>query len=171
MRLGNGTTETNWPLRKTWTLQKSHASTLLSSRPMNRETFGEQILGLIVRSIENTYSAMYYYVCCANIIGPLLLVIYTITSEHHVANLLFGPYNWNPGENDTEYCSWDTPTAKVCKTHFYEKGLIYQVHAAGAEIYVSRIGIKTIISHFFLSYIFIRYNFYISAKPWRLVLE
>jgi GH18 family chitinase len=36
----------------------------------------------------------------------------------------------------TEHCSWDTPTAKVCKTHFYEQGLIHLVHAAGAEIYV-----------------------------------
>ncbi|KAL3796819.1 hypothetical protein ACHAWO_007047, partial [Cyclotella atomus] len=53
------------------------------------------------------------------------------------SNLLFGPYNWNPTENETEYCSWDTPTAKVCKTHFYEEGLIHLVHAAGAEIYPS----------------------------------
>ncbi|KAL3796132.1 hypothetical protein HJC23_000635 [Cyclotella cryptica] len=52
-------------------------------------------------------------------------------------NLLFGPYNWNPSPNETEYCSWDTPTEKVCKTHFYEEGLIHLVHAAGAEIYPS----------------------------------
>lgn len=52
-------------------------------------------------------------------------------------NLLFGPYNWNPAENETEYCSWDSATIKVCEAHLYEEGLIYQVHAAGAEIYPS----------------------------------
>jgi len=52
-------------------------------------------------------------------------------------NVLFGPHNWNPSENETEYCSWDTPTTKSCNTHHYEEGLIYRVHAAGAEIYPS----------------------------------
>ena len=52
-------------------------------------------------------------------------------------NLLFGPHNWNAPENDTEYCSWDTPTDRTCSTHFYEEGLIYRAHAAGAEIYPS----------------------------------
>jgi chitinase len=53
--------------------------------------------------------------------------------------VLFGPFNWNPPENETEvlYCSWDSPTNKACNTHSYEEGLIYQVHAAGAEIYPS----------------------------------
>jgi len=52
-------------------------------------------------------------------------------------NLLFGPYDWNPNLNSTEYCSWDNPTTKNCKAHKYEEGLIYQAHAAGAEIYPS----------------------------------
>ena len=64
MHLGNGTTETNWPLQKTWTLQKSHASTLHSSRLTNRAIFGERILGLIVRDIENIYSDMNNNMLC-----------------------------------------------------------------------------------------------------------
>jgi chitinase len=52
-------------------------------------------------------------------------------------NLLYGPFNWNPSENATEYCSWDVPNNKNCKAHNYEEGLIYQAHAAGAEIYPS----------------------------------
>mmetsp|Transcript_23079 Transcript_23079/g.46713 ORF Transcript_23079/g.46713 Transcript_23079/m.46713 type:complete len:1317 (+) Transcript_23079:171-4121(+) len=52
-------------------------------------------------------------------------------------NLLFGPYDWNPSSEAKQYCSWDTPTGKVCNFHFYEKGLIYLVHQAGAEIYPS----------------------------------
>ena len=52
-------------------------------------------------------------------------------------NLLFGPYNWNPAEGERQYCSWDTPTNKVCNGHFFEQGLIHLVQAAEAEIYPS----------------------------------
>jgi GH18 family chitinase len=52
-------------------------------------------------------------------------------------NLLFGPYNWNPGEGSKKYCSWDGPNMKACNHHNYEQGLIHLVHAAGAEIYPS----------------------------------
>ena len=52
-------------------------------------------------------------------------------------NLLFGPYDWNPGEGSKKYCSWDSATEKACNTHNYEQGLIHLVHAAGAEIYPS----------------------------------
>lgn len=48
-----------------------------------------------------------------------------------------GPFNWNPPENEPEYCSWDTPNTKTCKTHHYTDGLIHQAHAAGAQIYPS----------------------------------
>ena len=50
------------------------------------------------------------------------------------ANLLLGPYNWNPQEGSKEYCSWDAPNVKACNHHFYEEGLIYLVHDAGAEV-------------------------------------
>ncbi len=50
---------------------------------------------------------------------------------------MFGPFNWNPVENETEYCSWDSPTVRACNAHVYQEGLIHQVHAAGAEIYPS----------------------------------
>ena len=53
------------------------------------------------------------------------------------ANLLFGPYNWNPPEGSKEYCSWDAPNVKACNTHVYEEGLISLVHAAGATLYPS----------------------------------
>eukprot|EP00986_Skeletonema_menzelii_P015506 scaffold11920_cov91-Skeletonema_menzelii.AAC.4 len=53
------------------------------------------------------------------------------------ANLLFGPYNWNPQEGSKEYCSWDAPNVKACNHHFYEEGLISLVHAAGATLYPS----------------------------------
>ena len=53
-------------------------------------------------------------------------------------NLLFGPYDWNPGENATnEYCSWDGPDLKNCQHHKYEEGLISLVHEAGKTIYPS----------------------------------
>lgn len=52
-------------------------------------------------------------------------------------NLLFGPYNWNPSEDDAEYCSWDTASTKNCKSHHYEEGLIYLAHKQGAEVYPS----------------------------------
>eukprot|EP00581_Thalassiosira_minuscula_P005354 CAMPEP_0183742588 /NCGR_PEP_ID=MMETSP0737-20130205/64777_1 /TAXON_ID=385413 /ORGANISM="Thalassiosira miniscula, Strain CCMP1093" /LENGTH=1396 /DNA_ID=CAMNT_0025978175 /DNA_START=206 /DNA_END=4396 /DNA_ORIENTATION=- len=52
-------------------------------------------------------------------------------------NLLFGPYNWNPSPGSKQYCSWDSATKKACNSHNYEQGLIYLVHAAGAEIYPS----------------------------------
>jgi len=54
-------------------------------------------------------------------------------------NILFGPYNWNPSEQETkhEFCSWDTPNTQNCKTHYYEEGLIFRAHAAGAEVYPS----------------------------------
>mmetsp|Transcript_3415 Transcript_3415/g.6566 ORF Transcript_3415/g.6566 Transcript_3415/m.6566 type:complete len:585 (-) Transcript_3415:1200-2954(-) len=52
-------------------------------------------------------------------------------------NLLFGPINWNPPGGSRQYCSWDTPTNKVCNYHNYEQGLIHMVHAADAEIYPS----------------------------------
>eukprot|EP00804_Cyclotella_cryptica_P014807 CCRYP_015026-RF/>CCRYP_015026-RF protein AED:0.11 eAED:0.11 QI:481/0.94/0.95/1/0.78/0.75/20/1173/1223 len=52
-------------------------------------------------------------------------------------NVLFGPYNWNPAQGSEQYCSWDSPTDRPCNYHNYEQGLIYLVHAAGAEIYPS----------------------------------
>jgi len=53
-------------------------------------------------------------------------------------NTLFGPYNWNGVEGvDTKYCSWDLPGEKMCAHHFYEKGLLHLVKAAGAEIWPS----------------------------------
>ncbi|KAL7521899.1 hypothetical protein ACHAWX_006594 [Stephanocyclus meneghinianus] len=52
-------------------------------------------------------------------------------------NVLFGPYNWNPSQGSEQYCSWDSPTDRPCNYHTYEQGLIYLVHAAGAEIYPS----------------------------------
>lgn len=38
---------------------------------------------------------------------------------------------------DTEYCHWDTPTKKVCKFHFYEKGVLHLAREAGAEVWPS----------------------------------
>ena len=53
-------------------------------------------------------------------------------------NVLFGPYDWNPGENaTTEYCSWDGPTVRNCQYHKIEDGLIHRAHAAGATVYPS----------------------------------
>ncbi|KAL7530181.1 hypothetical protein ACHAXR_003348, partial [Thalassiosira sp. AJA248-18] len=52
--------------------------------------------------------------------------------------VLFGSYNWNGIDGvDPEYCSWDLPDKKVCQHHFYEKGLLHLVKAAGAEIWPS----------------------------------
>ncbi|KAL7550345.1 hypothetical protein ACHAWF_013592 [Thalassiosira exigua] len=52
-------------------------------------------------------------------------------------NVLFGPYDWNPPEGSRERCSWDSPTARNCNTHYHEEGLIHLAHAAGAEVYPS----------------------------------
>ena len=60
-----------------------------------------------------------------------------INTVHELTLCTHSPYNWNPSPNATEYCSWDTPTTKTCKTHHYEQGLIHLAHAAGAEVYPS----------------------------------
>ena len=52
---------------------------------------------------------------------------------------LFGFYDWMSEEGTAhEYCSWDEPNSSPnCMSHKYEEGLIYQAHAAGAEVYPS----------------------------------
>lgn len=47
--------------------------------------------------------------------------------------VLFGPRNYNPAAGATSYCSWDGPLQKNCGHHYYEKGLISLVHAAGGK--------------------------------------
>jgi len=52
---------------------------------------------------------------------------------------LFGMYDWASEEGTApQYCSWDEPNEPpACMAHNYEEGLIYQAHAAGAEVYPS----------------------------------
>lgn len=88
---------------------------------------GAPILGLIV---SEGYSCSIFVI---------LLVFNNSTSYVcGIANLLFGPYNWNGIEGvDMEYCSWDGPDLKVCNFHHYEEGLIYLARQSGAEIWPS----------------------------------
>ena len=131
MQVGSGTIATNWPLRRIWISEKCRGWILHSSRRMCRAIFGGRIVGPIVSTLstiqllERADLQMHIY------------LYWLKTLDLNTANILFGPYNWNGAENETEHCSWDTPTTKNCKYHFYEKGLIHLVHAAGAEIYVS----------------------------------
>jgi len=59
------------------------------------------------------------------------------TDEWADPQLLWGPYEYNPANQDTNtnyFCSWDFPDTKNCNYHQTDKGILHLAKQAGAQV-------------------------------------